>query len=76
MAQQSPSTLFKQDRKPVPLNGLTKKLQRDGLTEQYDNTIRDQVGAGIVEKAPNTPVNKEFYIPHKCVVKEKSETTN
>jgi hypothetical protein len=57
------------------LNGLTKKLQRDGLTEQYDNIIRDQVGAGIVEKAPDTPVNKEFYIPHKCVVKEKSETT-
>ncbi len=28
-----------------------------------------------MEKAPNLPVNKEFYIPHKFVVKEKSETT-
>jgi hypothetical protein len=57
------------------LNGLTKKLQRDGLTERYDNIIRDQVEAGIVEKAPDMPVNKEFYIPHKCVVKENAETT-
>ena len=57
------------------LNGLTKKLQRDGLTEQDDNIIRDQVGAGIMEKSPDTLVNKEFYIPHKFVVKEKSETT-
>ena len=57
------------------LNGLTKKLQRDGLTEQYDNIIREQVEAEIVERAPDMPVNKEFYIPHKCVVKEKSETT-
>ena len=57
------------------LNGLTKKLQRDGLTEQYDNIMFDQVEAGIVERAPDMPVNKEFYIPHKCVIKEKSETT-
>ena len=54
---------------------LTKKLQRDGLTEVYDNIIRDQVKAGIVEKAPDTPINTEFYIPHKYVVKEKAETT-
>ena len=57
------------------LNGLTKKLQRDGLTEQYDNIICEQVEAEIVERAPDMPVNKEFYIPHKCVVKEKWETT-
>ena len=31
--------------------------------------------AGIVEKAPDTPINKEFHIPHKYVVKEKAETT-
>ena len=31
--------------------------------------------AGIVEKAPDTPINKEFYIPHKYVVTEKAETT-
>ena len=57
------------------LNRLTKKLQRDGLTEQYDNIIREQLEAGIVQRATDMPVNKEFYMPHKCVVKEKSETT-
>ena len=35
----------------------------------------DQVEAGIVERALDMPVNEEFYKPHKCVVKEKSETT-
>ena len=54
------------------LDGLTKKLQRCGMTEVYDNIIPDQVKAGIVEKAL---VNKEFYLPHKYVVKEKTETT-
>ena len=31
--------------------------------------------AGIVEKAPDTPINKEFYLPHKYVVKENAEAT-
>ena len=31
--------------------------------------------AGIVEKVPDTPINKEFCLPHKYVVKEKAETT-
>ena len=57
------------------LDGLTKTLKRDGLTDVYDSIIRDQVKAGIVEKAPDTPINKEFYLSHKYVVKEKAETT-
>jgi hypothetical protein len=42
----------------MTVHGLTKKLQRDGLTEQYDNIIREQVEAEIVERAPDMPVNK------------------
>lgn len=57
------------------LNGLTKKLKRDGHTEEYDAVIRGQIEEGIVEKAPEVPTSKEFYIPHKCVIKESSETT-
>ena len=57
------------------LNGLTKKLQRIGRTEEYDAIIRDQIQEGIVEIAPDEPENKEFYIPHKCVIKETAETT-
>ena len=30
---------------------------------------------GIVERAPEVPSNKEFYIPHKAVVKESTEST-
>ena len=30
---------------------------------------------GIVEEAPKSTSNKEFYIPHKGIVKELSETT-
>lgn len=57
------------------LNGLTKKLKRDGHIEEYDAVIRGQIEEGIVEKAPEVPTSKEFYIPHKCVIKESSETT-
>jgi hypothetical protein len=50
-------------------------LQRDGHIEEYDAVIRAQLQEGIVEEAPTTITDKEFYIPHKGVVKESSETT-
>ena len=57
------------------LNHLTKRLQRDGLTTEYDSIIREQLSEGIVERAPEFPSNKKFYIPHKAVVKESAEST-
>ena len=57
------------------LSSLTKKLQRDGHIEEYDAVNRAQLQEGIVEEAPTTITDKEFYIPHKGVVKESSETT-
>ncbi len=56
------------------LNHLTKRLHRDGLTTEYDDIIREQLNEGIVERAPEAPGNKEFYIPHKAVVKESAES--
>ncbi len=43
--------------------------------EEYDAVIRTQLEEDIVEEAPKTTSNKEFYIPHKGIEKESSETT-
>ena len=37
--------------------------------------IREQWEKGIIEKAAETTSNQEFYLPHKGVFKESSETT-
>ena len=58
------------------MKNLSKKLQREGLTAQYDAIIQEQLTEGVIEKAP--PVSqpeKEFYIPHKSVICESAETT-
>jgi hypothetical protein len=57
------------------LNLLMKRLHRDGRTTEYDDIIREQLDEGIVERAPEPPGNREFYIPHKAVVKESAEST-
>ena len=43
--------------------------------EQYNEIIQDQLEQGIVEPAPAEVNGKEFYIPHKGVVKQSAETT-
>lgn len=58
------------------LKNLSRKLQREGLTEQYDAIIQEQLSEDIIENAP--PVSqplKEFYIPHKSVIRKSAETT-
>ena len=57
------------------LNSLTKKLQREGHTTEYNAIIQDQLKEGVVERAPAVPTNQEFYIPHKAVIKETAEST-
>ena len=37
--------------------------------------IQEQLALGIVERAPNTVEGREFYIPHKGVVRETAEST-
>ena len=58
------------------LESLVKKLvkQPDMLAE-YDSIIKDQLSQGIVERAEEEPSGKEFYIPHKSVVRETAEST-
>ena len=58
------------------LNSLVKRLQKDpDLFEKYDEIIKDQLAKGIVEKAPSVANGKEFYIPHKPVVRKSAEST-
>ena len=57
------------------LSSLTRKLQRINLTNEYDAIIREQLQNNVVEVAPEEIVGKEFYIPHKAVIRETAETT-
>ena len=57
------------------LNSLNKKLERQGLTNEYDLIIRDQKEQGIIEDCPPEPIGREFYIPHKPVVGEEAAST-
>ena len=57
------------------LHSLVRKLRRTNMLSDYDAVIRNQLASGIVKKAPEQVSGKEFYIPHRPVVKESSETT-
>ena len=43
--------------------------------EQYDAIIKEQLVEGIVEPAEEQFVGREFYIPHKPVIRESAEST-
>ena len=57
------------------LQSLLLRLKRDGLVSTYDAIIADQLKEGIIERAPEVPQGREFYIPHKPVVREGAEST-
>ena len=56
------------------LKSLTWKLQRKGLTEQYNRIIQEQL-EGVIETVPTVGQSKEFYILHKSVIRKSDETT-
>ncbi len=75
---------WKGDHPPLPtgkdvslrrLNTLVRKLEKSGTINHYDEIIREQLDQGIIERAPDTVVGKECYIPHKPVIREKAEST-
>ena len=45
------------------------------LLEKYDEIIEEQLAEGIIEKVTDEPKGKEFYIPHKPVIRESEEST-
>ena len=57
------------------LGNLTRSLQRKGQTSAYNEVIQEQLKEEIVENAPPEVTGKEFYIPHKAVIRETATTT-
>ena len=57
------------------LASLVRKLEKNGSMEDYNAVIQEQLTEGIVERTPNSVVGREFYIPHKGVVRETAEST-
>ena len=52
-----------------------RKLERQELTTKYSEVIEEQKAAGVVEGAEKPAVSREFYIPHKPVVRAEAEST-
>ena len=51
------------------------KLRQVGRLQEYDEIIQDQLKEGVVEPAPSEPVGREYYMPHRAVIKDNAETT-
>ena len=45
------------------------------MVERYDSVIQDQLAQGIVEHEESEAEGREFYIPHKPVIRETAEST-
>ena len=51
------------------------KLEMQGELERYNDIIQTQLSQGIVERADEVVKDgREFYIPHKAVVRENAES--
>ena len=59
------------------LANLVKKLEKEpNQLDEYDRIIQDQLEQGIVERVTDEPHGeREFYLPHKPVVREAVEST-
>jgi hypothetical protein len=57
------------------LHTQVRKLRKTGKLEEYDAVIREQLDEGIVERAPDEAVGREFYMPHRAVIREGAEST-
>ena len=57
------------------LNSLLRKLRKTDMLNEYDAVIRDQLNQGVVERAPKEITGREFYLPHRAVVRENAEST-
>ena len=58
------------------LNSLLRNLSHINLLETYDDIIKEQQKAGIVETVDRNAncQNKEFYMPHKVVIRKSAQT--
>ena len=54
---------------------LVKRLRGSGKLEEYNEIIKEQLEQGVVEEAPSEVVGREYYMPHRAVIRENVETT-
>ena len=64
----------------IRLNSLLKRLQlKPDIFEQYDNVIKEQLAAGVIEKVEEglepRPPGSVHYIPHHEVLRQDRQTT-
>ena len=56
------------------LNSLTKRLERTGITDIYDQTIQKMIDSGYAARVPENQLNLSdgsvWYIPHHPVLKK------
>ena len=60
------------------LHNLTKNLIRSNTLREYDKIIQEQINEGIIGKVSETKTSekgKEFYLPHRPVIRESAEAT-
>ena len=57
------------------LESLERRLERKNLTDDYNAVIEEQKQLGVVEPANEPATGKEFYIPHKEVIRESAQST-
>ena len=48
---------------------LLKRLKSSDRYNDYNDVITQQLNDGVIEPAPQEARDKEFYIPHKAVIK-------
>ncbi|XP_070537520.1 uncharacterized protein [Ptychodera flava] len=76
---------WKEDHVPLPTNkslctarlySTTKRLERIGRLEEYDEIMREQINMGVIEPVPaNQTGETVHYVPHQAVIRDKAETT-
>ena len=55
-------------------NSLTKRLERNPeLLQRYNDIIKEQLRDGVVERVTESAKAKQFYLPHKPVVRQSAE---
>ena len=58
------------------LDNLMRKLEKQpGMLPKCDDISQDQLTQAILERVLKEPEEKEFYLPHKAVVRETAEST-
>ena len=57
------------------LENTVRKLENQGLLEQYDAIIKEQLVEGIVEPAVEQFAGRELYIQNRPVIRDSADST-